>query len=63
MTKISHHFRIDPVRTEQLEKLAEYLSIQQGLSGLPNKKITKTDVIEYLIGKEFCRLKEEGNDI
>lgn len=60
MAKISHHFRLEPEQAEQLERIAKFYSTAQQLDEfLPGKKFTKTDIIEFLIKKEFNSLKEQ----
>jgi hypothetical protein len=64
MAKISHHFRIDETRANELTRLAAfYTGAQKEDSFLPPKKITKTDIVEFLIQKEFASLSEEGFEI
>lgn len=57
--KISHHFKLAPERADELSRIAEfYTKAQKEDSFLPPKKITKTDIIEWLIEKEFKELNE-----
>jgi len=64
MAKISHHFRIDENRAKELERLAAfYTGAQKQDTFLPPKKITKTDIIEFLIQERFKELEEEGFEI
>jgi hypothetical protein len=64
MAKISHHFRIDENRAKELERLAKFYTIAQSKDGfLPAKKITKTDIIEWLIQEKFEELQEGGFEI
>jgi hypothetical protein len=57
--KISHHFKLAPERAEQLTKLAEFYTKAQSLDNfLPSRKITKTDIIEWLIQEKFEELQE-----
>lgn len=59
--KISHHFKLTPEVAERLQKLAEFYTKAQKEDGfLIPRKITKTDIIEWLINKEYENLKEQG---
>lgn len=61
MAKISHHFRLDENRVKELERLVTfYTTVQKQDEFLPPKKMTKTDIVEFLIMKEFNHLKDSG---
>lgn len=62
--KISHHFKLNQEQAEQLTKLASFYTNAVKLDDfLIPSKVTKTDIIESLIEKEFKRLVEEGFEV
>jgi len=64
MAKISHHFRLDENRAKELEWLSAFYTGAQKLDGfLPHKKITKTDIVEWLIQEKFEELQKEGYEL
>lgn len=64
MAKISHHFRLDENRAKELERLAKFYTIAQSQDEfLPHKKMTKTDIVEWLIQEKFNEMVESGFEI
>lgn len=62
--KISHHFKLAPERADELTRIAEFYTVAQSQdSFLPPKKITKTDIIEWIIEKEYKSLLEQGFEV
>jgi hypothetical protein len=62
--KIPHHFKFAPDVAEQLTRMSQFYTKAQSLDEfLVPSKITKTDIIESLIRKEFKRLVEEGFEV
>lgn len=58
--KISHHFKLDPDRADELTRIAKFYTNAQREDGfLPPGKITKTDIIEWLIREKFEELEEQ----
>jgi hypothetical protein len=64
VVKVSHHFRLDEKRADELTRLAKFYTIAQKQDGfLPHKKMTKTDIVEWLIQEKFEEMKEGGFEI
>lgn len=64
MNKISHHFKLAPERADQLTRISNfYTKAQHEDTFLPPRKINKTDIIEWLIDKEFKSLVEQGFEL
>jgi hypothetical protein len=62
--KISHHFKLAPEVADQLTRMAAFYTNAQRLDEfLIPSKITKTDIVESLIQKEFKRLIEDGFEV
>jgi hypothetical protein len=62
--KISHHFKLAPDVADQLTRMADFYTKAQSLDEfLIPSRITKTDIIESLLRKEFKRLVEDGFEV
>jgi hypothetical protein len=62
--KIGHHFKLAPEVADQLARMAEFYTKAQSLDEfLIPSRITKTDIIESLLRKEFKRLIEDGFEL
>jgi cobyrinic acid a,c-diamide synthase len=66
MTKIAHSFRLESLTTERLEKLATSYTenARDHAVGSPfhKSKISKTDVLEFLINKAYEQLEKEEEE-
>jgi len=62
--KVPHHFKLAPDVAEQLTRMSQFYTNAQSLDQfLIPSRITKTDIIESLIRKEFKRLEEDGFEV
>jgi hypothetical protein len=63
MAKINRTFRLDDLADKKLAALSAHFTLQNSMSGIPGKKISKTDILEFLISEKYVALLVDGYEL